>query len=200
MAGRGSVCSCLTPRPPLPPNKTLWGPRAQEAGAPGFVPRRARGGPRVLGAREAGCPSARPLPFDAGQRNSTREGPGGHPGPQGHWARRAFRAARLAGRGAQSVGSAGPTQVLALGPLSLGIKVGSSSRDFFTPQPGLPAGPSGARGRGGGRSLPAHPHLGNPPRTGLIVGNVSHMPLVHLHLIQYNELPRAFDVPGPAGL
>lgn len=66
MAGGGSVCSCLTPRPPPPPNKTLWGPRAQEAGAPGFAPRRARGGPRVLGPREAGCPSARPLPFNAG--------------------------------------------------------------------------------------------------------------------------------------
>lgn len=41
----------------------------------------------------------------------------------------------------------------------------------------------------GASSLPAHPGPGSPPRAGVIVGNASHMPLLHLHLIQYNELP-----------
>lgn len=93
-----------------------------------------------------------------------------------------------------------PTQVLLLDPLSLELKVGFALRGLFMLLPrgqGAVVG-AGSRGSTVPGSLPAclHPQ---PSQSRRHCGNASHMPLVHLHLIQHNELPGPL-MSGPAGL
>lgn len=48
------------------------------------------------------------------------------------------------------------------------------------------------------RRSPSHPFLTSPcSKQEVIVGDASHMPWTHLHLIQYKELPGPLKSPGP---
>lgn len=116
------------------------------------------------------------------------------PDHQGPRAWRILSTAHRAGRGPR-VGAA-PTQVLALHPGSLGVKVGVHLEGFFLLCPILASHcPPETWGSSEVRAVPSPPI--HAPEAGIIVGNASHMPLAHLHLTQYHELPGAFDAPGP---
>lgn len=99
--------------------------------------------------------------------NSAWEGPAGQAGPRGS----------PPGRQRRPRAWAAPD--LVLGPLSWGLKVGSTLWGFFRPAwaPHMGKGPWGLC------------RFRSPPRAAVIVGNASHRPQAHLHSIQYNGLP-----------